>query len=179
MLKRLAALLCLCLSLGLTSCVSAGAGLQAFSDVIDGYKFLYPIGWVAVDVANGPDVVFHDIIQDTENVSVVINPVTGNKTLKELGSPTEVGYLMQKNAIAPPNSGRSAELVNASERSIGDQLYYLMEYAVNLPDQKRHDLAVVSVFRGKLYTLNASTTERRWPKVQSMFKAMVSSFSVG
>ena len=62
--------------------------------------------------------VFHDLIEVSENVSVVISPVPEGKTLPELGTPTEVGYKLGKAALAPADSGRSAELINAgTERS--------------------------------------------------------------
>jgi len=45
----------------------------------------YPNGWLPVKVSNGPDVVFHDLIETTENVSVVVSSVPQGKTLAELG----------------------------------------------------------------------------------------------
>ncbi|MBD1995607.1 photosystem II reaction center PsbP family protein [Leptolyngbya sp. FACHB-541] len=179
MLKRIAVVLLVVLSLSLQSCVSAAAGLKGYVDSSDGYEFLYPNGWVPVRVDDGPDVVFHDLIQETENVSVVISPVPAGKTLQELGTPSEVGYKLSKNAIAPPDSGREAELVNAESKQIGDTIYYWLEYAVKLPNQQeRHNLASVAVRRGQLFTLNLSTTEGRWPKMKALFQDVVSSFSV-
>lgn len=177
-LRRIAALVLVVLSLSLQGCVSTTAGLKAYVDSYDGYQFLYPNGWVEVKVNDGPDVVFHDLIQETENVSVVINPVPDNKTLEELGSPSEVGYRLSKNAIAPPGSGREAELINAESRQIDDETYYLLEYAVKLPNQLRHNLASVVVRRGQLFTLNLSTTERRWEKARNTLRKVADSFSV-
>src|ERR687886_432379 len=179
MLKIIAALL-LILSLGLHGC-AAGAdvsGLKSYVDSIDGYEFLYPNGWLPVKVTDGPDVVLHDLIERTENVSVVINPVPEGKTLADLGTPGEVGYQLQKSAIAPPESGRKAELVNAEARESGDKTYYILEYNVKLPNQERHNLAAVAVSRGKLYTFNASTTEKRWNKMRDVLEQVVKSFSV-
>jgi photosystem II oxygen-evolving enhancer protein 2 len=179
MLKRIAVVLLVVLSLSLQSCVSAAAGLKGYVDSSDGYEFLYPNGWVPVRVEDGPDIVFHDLIQETENVSVVISPVPDGKTLQELGTPSEVGYKLSKNAIAPPDSGREAELVNAESKQVGDITYYLLEYEVKLPDQQeRHNLASVVVRRGQLFTLNLSATERRWSKMKDLFQDVVSSFSV-
>lgn len=177
MLKRIAAILLVVLSLSLTGCVSKVVGLKSYVDTGDGYQFLYPNGWLPIAVANGPDVVFRDLIQQTENVSVVISPVTGNKTLADLGTPTDVGYKLSKNALAT-DSGREAELVNAESRESRSKSYYLLEYAVKLPNQQRHNLASVAVSRGKLFTLNISTTEERWPKVKEAFEKVVKSFSV-
>ena len=178
MLKRIAAMFLIVLSLSLQSCVSATAGLKSFVDSYDGYEFLYPNGWLEVKVNDGPDVVFHDLIEQTENVSVVINPIPNDKTLQELGTPSEVGYKLSKNAIAPPGSGREAELISAESRQVGANTYYILEYAVKLPNQERHDLASVVVRRGKLFTLNISATEKRWAKMQDIFHTVVNSFSV-
>lgn len=179
MLKRFAVILLVVLSLSLTSCASAASGLKSYVDSIDGYQFLYPNGWLEVKVSDGPDIVFHDLIQTTENVSVVVNPVPAGKTLAELGTPGEVGYKLGKSAIAPPGSGREAELVNAGTMESGGKNYYVLEYAVKLPNQQeRHNLASVAVSRGKLFTFNASAPEKRWPKVQKVFEQVVKSFSV-
>lgn len=180
MLKRIVALLLVVFSLSLQGCsVAAGGGFKSFVDSLDGYQFLYPNGWLQVKVSSGADVVFHDIIQQTENVSVVINPIASDsKSLSDLGTPGEVGYKLSKSAIAPTGSGREAELVNAESREIGDKTYYWLEYAVKVGDQKRHNLASVAVSRGKLYTFNASTTEERWAKMQDVLKQTVASFSV-
>ncbi|MBW4520007.1 MAG: photosystem II reaction center PsbP family protein [Scytolyngbya sp. HA4215-MV1] len=178
MLKRVVALLLVVLSLNLAGCVSSVAGLKSYVDSIDGYQFLYPNGWLSVRVENGPDIVFHDLIETTENVSVVISPVPDKKKLSDLGSAGEVGYKLGKSAIAPPGSGREAELVTADEQQIGNKTYYFLEYVVKIGEQQRHNLASVAVSRGKLFTLNVSTTEQRWEKMQDSLKQVVSSFSV-
>ncbi len=166
----------------LTGC-SATSGLQAFVDSYDGYQFLYPRGWVQVQVDDPVDVVFHDIIQTTENVSVVVNEVSSDRTLEDLGSPEEVGDRLLRNIIAPSESGRSATLIAASSQKADDKTYYILEYAVTLPgDQQtarqRHNLSSIAVSRGKVYTLSVSAPEERWPKVEDQFKTIVASFTV-
>ncbi len=180
MWKRIALTLLLVLSLCLSnSGVAAAARFNSFVDTTDGYEFLYPNGWLQVKVANGPDVVFHDLIEVSENVSVVISAVPDDKTLPELGTPTEVGYKLGKAALAPPDSGRSAELVNAVEKESNGKIYYILEYLVKLPNrEQRHNVANVAVSRGKLFTFNASIPERRWQRVQRMMENVVNSFSV-
>jgi photosystem II oxygen-evolving enhancer protein 2 len=180
MWKRIAFILLLVLSLSLSnSGVASAAGLNSFVDTSDGYEFSYPNGWVQVKVGGGPDVVFHDLIEVSENVSVVISPVPEGKTLAELGTPTEVGYKLGKAALAPPDSGRSAELVNAGQKEVDGKTYYLLEYEVKLPNQQqRHNIASVAVSRGKVFTLNASVTEQRWQKIQRMIEGVVNSFTV-
>jgi photosystem II oxygen-evolving enhancer protein 2 len=180
MWKRIALILLLVLSFSLSNPgIAAAAGLKSFVDTADGYQFLYPNGWVQVKVANGPDVVFHDLIEISENVSVIISPVPEGKSLSELGTPTEIGYRLGKAALAPPDSGRTAELVNAAQREADGKIYYLLEYAVKLPNQQeRHNIASVAVSRGKLFTFNASVPERRWPRLQRMIDQAVNSFTV-
>lgn len=182
MFKRAVALLLICLAVTLQGCVPGGtAGFKSFIDSTDGYQFLYPNGWVPVKVSGGPDVVFRDIIQETENVSVVISDLPAGakgEDLSDLGSPGEVGYRLSQRVIAPAGSGREAELVNAESRTVKGHTYYLLEYAVTVNGQDRHSLASVAVSRGKVYTFNASTTEARWPKVQAVLNQAVRSFSV-
>lgn len=180
MWKRLVFILLLVLSFSLSNPdVASAAGFKSFVDTTDGYEFSYPNGWLQVKVANGPDVVFHDLIEVSENVSVVISPVPENKTLQQLGTPTEVGYKLGKAALAPVDSGRSAELVNASAKENDGKEYYILEYLVTLPNQqKRHNIASVAVSRGKVFTFNASIPEKRWQKVKQTMEDVVNSFSV-
>lgn len=179
MLKRIAILLLITISLSLQGCALATLNLNSYVNTYQGYEFLYPNGWVETKVKDGPDVVFHDLIEEYENVSVVVNPVTENRTLEEIGTPTEVGYKLSKNAIAPPGSGRQADLISAQSRQAGDHLYYLLEYAIKLPnEQLRHTLASVVVRRGQLFTFNLSTSEKRWQKAEDLFRKVVNTFSV-
>ncbi|WP_066384452.1 MULTISPECIES: photosystem II reaction center PsbP [unclassified Anabaena] len=180
MWKKIVFILLLVLSFSLSNPdVATAAGFKSFVDTTDGYEFLYPNGWLQVKVSNGPDVVFHDLIEVSENVSVVISPVPENQSLQELGTPTEVGYKLGKAALAPPDSGRTAELVNAGEKESNGKTYYLLEYLVKLPNQQqRHNIASVAVSRGKLFTFNASIPEKRWQKVQRTMEDVVNSFSV-
>lgn len=178
MLQRVAVMLLVVLCL-ITGCASATSGLRSYVDSTDGYHFLYPHGWLPVKVANGADVVFHDLIETSENISVVVSSVPEGKVLSELGTPGEVGYKLGKNVIAPPDSGREAELVNAEAREKNAKIYYFLEYIVRLPNQQqRHNLASVAVSHGKLFTFNASVPEKRWSKVRQMFEQIVNSFSL-
>ncbi|PZO58580.1 MAG: photosystem II oxygen evolving complex protein PsbP [Phormidesmis priestleyi] len=181
MLKRFAALVLVVLALGLQSC-STGTSLQAYNDSYEGYEFRYPTGWVVADVPGGPATVFHDIVNPSENVSVVISPVSGGKTLPDIGTPTEVGYKLSKSITSMSADGsaddRNVELVNAQSFAAGDKLYYILEYVANLPSGTRHDLASVIVRRNQLYTFNASIPEQRWEKLKDTMKQTVASFSV-
>lgn len=176
-LKRVAVLFIVVFALGLQSC-SSGVSLQSYNDSYEGYEFKYPTGWVPAQVEDGPDTVFHDIINSSENVSVVVSPVSGGKTLPDLGTPSEVGYKLSKSITSLAPDDRNVELVNAQSFEAGDKLYYILEYVANLPIGQRHDLASVIIRRGQLYTFNASLPESRWAKMKDAMKQSVASFSV-
>jgi photosystem II oxygen-evolving enhancer protein 2 len=178
MLKRLTALLLVATALILQGCVGAGVGLQPYADTYDGYHFLYPTGWTEVKVSGNADVVFHDIVNETENISVVISNVPEGQTLKDLGTPTEVGYKLSKSITAMAGDDRNVELANAIALDRAGEPYYILEYIADLPSGVRHNLASVVVRRNKLFTFNASTTESRWEKVSDLMKQAVASFSV-
>jgi photosystem II oxygen-evolving enhancer protein 2 len=176
--KFLTGFLALLVTFTLQGCVAVGGGLNAFTDEIDGYRFLYPNGWIQIKVNNGPDVVFHDLIELTENVSVAINPAPGRKSMSDFGTPDDVGEKF-KSVIAPPDSGRSAELIKAEERETKGKKYYSLEYLINLADgRQRHSVVSKAISRGKLFTLNASTPQGRWDMMQSALEQSIQSFTV-
>lgn len=180
MLKRIAALILIGLMFTLQGCVStAGGGLRSFADQYGGYEFMYPTGWTQVEVPGVADVVFHDIVNDTENVSVVTSDVPEGTSLEDLGSPTEVGYKLSKGINAAADDDRDVELISAQRIDTPDsKTYYILEYIANLPTGVRHNLASVIVRRGKLFTFNASTREERWEKIKDLMKQSVASFNV-
>jgi len=182
MLKSIATFIVIILTVTLSACVSPTGGLNPYVDGADGYKFLYPNGWMAVDVkdaSEGVDVVFRDFIERSENLSVIISDVNKNMDLSDLGSPTDVGYRFMQIVNQDTNNQREAELISAEKREQNLEDYYLLEYKVKLGDnQYRHNLASVVTKNGKLYTFNISTTESRWENVKNRFKTIVKSFTV-
>jgi photosystem II oxygen-evolving enhancer protein 2 len=171
-------LVALALAVVLAGCSAAAAGLNSFQSPDGRYAFLYPTGWTRVQVSDGPQVVFHDLINSDETLSLVISDVNATNNLEDLGSALAVGEKLRRVVIAPEGSGREAELVEASEREDGGRTFYDLEYTVHLNDRDRHELATVVVDRGRLYTLAASTNEARWPKVKLLFHQVISSFTL-
>ena len=166
------------LALAVSACSAAAAGLNSFQSPDGRYAFLYPTGWTRVQVSEGPQVVFHDLINADETLSLVVSDVNATNTLENLGSAVAVGEKLRRIVIAPEGSGREAELVEAVEREDGGRTFYDLEYAVHLNDRDRHELATVVVDRGRLYTLAASTNEVRWPKVKLLFNQVIHSFTL-
>jgi photosystem II oxygen-evolving enhancer protein 2 len=179
MLRRIAKLLiALTIALQIAIAPVQAASLKGHIDTSDGYKFLYPNGWVDVPFKSAADIVYHDLIEPTESVSVVISQVPGNKQLADLGTPTEVGYKLGSSAIAPAGSGRVAELTNAESAEIQGKTYYYLEYLVKIGSQQRYNVASVVVSRGKLFTCNASTTAKRWSRMKNTLEEVIHSFNV-
>lgn len=176
-------LIILCFSLQLSGCTTTQVrGLPKYKDTSKGYEFAYPNGWIKVEVENaspGVDVVFRDLIERSENLSLVISDVGDNQSLAELGSATDVGYRFMKQVNQEPKLNRKADLISASTHEQGKNSYYILEYQVEPPSgPERHNLASVVVSGSKLYTFNISTSQKRWQQVKSLFEAVVNSFSV-
>ncbi len=174
----LMAVLALGLISGLGACSASAAGLQSFQSPDGRYAFLYPTGWNRVQVSEGPQVVFHDLINSDETLSLVISDVNTINNLSDLGSAEAVGERLRQVVIAPEGSGRQAELVEARERELGGRTFYDLEYSVHLADRNRHELATVVADRGRLYTFAASTNDVRWPKVRELFQRVITSFNL-
>lgn len=70
--------------------LAAPAGYVALEDRNDGYRFYYPFGWQEVTVG-GADVVFKDVVEPLESVSVTM--IKSDKSdITEYGSLQEVSH---------------------------------------------------------------------------------------
>ncbi|MBF2096954.1 MAG: photosystem II reaction center PsbP family protein [Gloeomargaritaceae cyanobacterium C42_A2020_066] len=172
-------LVVVCFLFTLTGCTTPGAGLNPYVNTAKGYEVLFPNGWVQVKPeVPGPDVVFHDLIDPAETLSVVISTVKSGRNLTELGSPAAVADRLLKDVLAPADSGRRGELLAAESRPAEDQTYYILEFLIQSTQGTRHNLAAVTTRRGQLYTVNVAAPEERWPKVEGTLRQAVNSFRV-
>ena len=79
------ALLILVCTLG--SCSPSGtAGLEPFQSNNGRYGFFYPTGWTRISVQGGPEVVFHDLINSDETLSLVVSDVGEDVSLEKIGT---------------------------------------------------------------------------------------------
>ena len=85
----------------LVGCSAAAAGLNGFQSPDGRYAFLYPTGWTRAQVSGGPQVVFHDLINSDETLSLVIADVSSQSNLETLGSAVAVGEQLRRTVIAP------------------------------------------------------------------------------
>ena len=169
-------LIILCFTLNACS-GGLNAGLEAYQSPDGRYAFLYPTGWTRVKVDGGPEIIYHDLINSNETLSLVVSDVNKEVDLEQLGSPIEVGQTLIDKVIAPEGSGRSVKLVDAKRREASNHIFYDLEYQLNLNEQDRHELATVVIDRGTLYTFAVGTNEDRWNKVDVMFTNVIESFN--
>ncbi len=166
--------LAIALVLTLGACSTGGAaGLEPFKSQDGRYGFLFPTGWTRVAVDNGPEVVYHDLINSDETLSLVISKLENEVDLDDLGGADAVGERL----FGEKNSNNPIQLIDASEREVDERKFYDLEYSIDLEEKSRHEFATVVVDRGYLYTLAASTSEQRWSKMQDTFKRVVNSFT--
>ena len=142
--------------------------LQPYTDLAKGYRMLRPIGWNEFDgtvESTQYDKKFQDIIQPLEFITVVSVPVkSGGKSVTDLGKPEEVG---QKLAAK-----RNAKLVAANMKEDDGITYYIFEYT----HEPAHQMTLLTVYRNKLFSVNASTSEKRWPRLEPLLRASLDSF---
>ncbi len=167
-------LLAIALVLTLGACSTGGvSGLEPFKSQDGSYGFLFPTGWTRVAVDNGPEVVYHDLINSDETLSLVISKLEKEINLEDLGGADAVGERL----FGEKNSNNPIHLIDAEEREVGERKFFDLEYTVDLEDKSRHEIATVVVNKGFLYTLAVSTNEQRWSKMQDTFKRVISSLT--
>ena len=156
------------------SAAKARGGYASYSDTQDGYSFNYPFGWQEVNV-DGLDVVFKDVIEPLETVSVNLVP-SDKKDILEYGDAKEVAFTLADKVLTGPT--QEVSLVNATERLLNGRRYIDFEYLVKSRGYTKHALASVTIANGKLYTLETGSNERRWGKVGPKVAGVISSFEV-
>lgn len=166
-------------TLFISGCVGS-ANLNAYSDPGGTFSFAYPNGMIPVELTpdQDPVVVFRDLIYATENVNLMISPFDGAEQIQDVGDAQEVGRRVAEKILAPPESGRSAQLLKAGQMEKDGKTYYLLEFSTQLRGQSRHDVVSVTISRHRLFTLTASTLESRWSQVKQAFYSVAQSFQV-
>ena len=80
------------------------AGLEAYQSPDGRYGFFYPTGWTRVKVDGGPEIIYHDLINSNETLSLVISDVNKDVELDQLGTPSEVGQTLIDKVIGSSRS---------------------------------------------------------------------------
>lgn len=90
---------------------AAPKGFVGVKDSNDGYGFLYPFGWQEVTV-DGQDVVYKDVIEPLESVSVSLVP-TEKADVTEFGDPKEVAFTLADKVLTAPS--QEVTIINVGE----------------------------------------------------------------
>ena len=144
-----------------------GGLLDAFQDGPRGIRIMAPSGWNKFEGEVGAyDVKWQDLVDPTENIKISSTPVKSTtESINALGPVKELGPKLA--------AKRNAKLISATERVTEGILFYTFDFA--LPDNT-HQLLLLCVCKGKLWSLDASAKEQRWSKREEMYKNVLGSF---
>ncbi|WOL06742.1 psbP domain-containing protein 7, chloroplastic [Canna indica] len=115
------------------------------------------------------------------NVSVIVSTVPRDFAIEDFGGPKEVGEtVLRRIAGSRRGTDVTAALVDAAVREdpAKNVNYYKLEFKVEGPSFRRHNVAVCCARDGKLFTLNAQAPESLWPKVRQEFYKIADSFNL-
>lgn len=141
---------------------------ERFQDSGRGLSILAPSGWNKFDGEVGAyDIKWQDLVDPKENVKISSTPVKSTTTsITALGE--NVQEIGEKLAAK-----RDAKLVRAEERLTEGILFYVFEFAIN---DGTHQLLSLCVNKGRIWSLDANTTEKRWPKREELYYNIIGSF---
>lgn len=136
-----------------------------YKDLPKGFTILKPNGWNEFEaLQDNYDIKWQDVIQPLEFITVLTSPVAKDKSLTDLGTAEQVGTKLA--------TARNAKLINAAEKDIEGIPAYLFE----IKRESAHQLTLLTVNKQKLYSVNASCSEKRWNKREKLLRAVVDSF---
>ncbi|XP_010259674.1 PREDICTED: psbP domain-containing protein 7, chloroplastic [Nelumbo nucifera] len=118
------------------------------------------------------------------NVSVIVSPVPLDFSIEAFGGTKEVGEAVIRTIAAGAGSGRRpdvrATLIESTVRKDPnvEVNYYKLEFRVESPSFRRHNVAICCARGGRLFTLNAQAPESAWPEVNQDFYRIADSFTL-
>lgn len=144
-----------------------GGLLEAFQDGPRGLRLMVPSGWNKFEGEVGAyDLKWQDLVDPNENIKISSSPVKSTtESIDVLGNVKELGVKLA--------AKRNAKLVSANERTTEGILFYTFDFALN---DKTHQLLLLCVAKGKLWSVDASSKESRWAKRSEMYQNVLGSF---
>jgi photosystem II oxygen-evolving enhancer protein 2 len=144
-----------------------GGLLEPFQDGPRGLRLMAPSGWNKFEGEVGAyDVKWQDLVDPTENIKISSTPVKSTtESVEALGPVKDVGAKLA--------ASRNAKLVSATDRLTEGIVFYTFDFAIN---DGTHQLLVLCVSKGKLWSLDCNSKEKRWDKRQEMYKNVAGSF---
>ncbi|KAK8712523.1 hypothetical protein V6N13_147762 [Hibiscus sabdariffa] len=113
------------------------------------------------------------------NVSVIVSPVPLDFSIETFGGPKEVGEAVVR-TVTGQRPDVEGMLIESSVREDPNKnvMYYELEFKVESPSFKRHNVAVCCARGGRLFTLNAQAAESAWPELKPVFYRIANSFNL-
>lgn len=144
-----------------------GGLLEPFQDGLRSIRMMVPSGWNKFDGEVGAyDLKWQDLVDKSENIKVSSTPVKSSTTaIDALGEVQAVGKSLA--------SKRNAKLISATERLTDGILFYKFDFAIS---DGTHQLLQLCVCKGKLWSIDASSTEKRWSKRSELYENVFGSF---
>lgn len=99
--------------------------------------------------------------------------------IESFGGPKKVGEALVRKVTG---SGKCLDLRGTLVEStlridpLKNIKYYQLEFKVESPSFKRHNIAVFCTRGGRLYSLNAQSAESQWPAIEPSFRTIANSF---
>lgn len=115
------------------------------------------------------------------NVSVIVSQVPIDFSIEAFGGADDVGEAVIRTIT---RSGKRTDvkgtLIGSSlrEDSVRKVKYYELEFGVESPIFRRHNVAVCCARKGRLFTLNAQAPESAWPQFKSQLYTIADSFNL-
>jgi len=144
-----------------------GGLLERYQDGIRGFIIMAPSGWNKFEGEAGAyDVKWQDVVSPAENIKISSTPVKSTTTsVNVLGEVKAVGASLA--------AKRKAKLISAEERLTEEVLFYTFEFA--LPDNT-HQLLQLCVNKGKIWSVDANSGEKRWKTRAELYASSLASF---
>mmetsp|Transcript_37648 Transcript_37648/g.73571 ORF Transcript_37648/g.73571 Transcript_37648/m.73571 type:complete len:298 (-) Transcript_37648:60-953(-) len=146
-----------------------GGLLEPFRDINKGFQVMKPRGWNQFDAAPGEyDVKWEDLVEKSEMVMVGTKEVKTAKSVDALGNVQELGKKLA--------TKKKAELVSAEEREEDGIKYYKFVFKQGDVKVGAREVFQLCVNKGRLWSVTATTTEKRWAKREKFYDNVMGSF---
>jgi len=141
-----------------------------FKDINKGFQILKPIGWNQFDTAPGEyDVKWEDLVEKSELIMVGSSPVKSATSVDALGDIQAVGASLAKK--------KKAKLIDAKENNKDGILYYTFVFKAGDDKAGAREVYQLCVSKGKLWSVTATTAEKRWEKRKDLYGSIMASFA--
>eukprot|EP00802_Teleaulax_amphioxeia_P022244 Tamp_22670.p1 GENE.Tamp_22670~~Tamp_22670.p1 ORF type:complete len:313 (-),score=99.42 Tamp_22670:136-954(-) len=144
--------------------------ISQYKDINKGFSIMKPNGWNQFDTAPGEyDVKWEDLVEKSELVMVGSSPVKSASSVDALGDIDAVGASLAKK--------KKASLVDAKTNTKDGILFYTFVFKAGDDKKGAREVYQLCVNKGKLWSVTATTTEKRWGKRKDLYGAIMASFA--